>query len=95
VFVAVIIIVITIMITTAYVLGYVSSFGVLVLLLCLGYFKYNLDTETWIVYIVHRNCLLKRVIEGKIEGKVEGARRRGRRRKQLLHDFEEKRRYGI
>jgi hypothetical protein len=37
---------------------------------------------------VPRNCLLKRVNEGKIEGIKRG----GRRTKQLLDDFKEKRR---
>ena len=38
----------------------------------------------WSVHMLRRNCLLKRVIEGKIEGKI----RRGRRRKQPLDDLE-------
>jgi hypothetical protein len=38
-------------------------------------------------HILCRNCLLKRVIEGKIEGKIEVTGRRGRRRKQLLDDL--------
>jgi hypothetical protein len=44
----------------------------------------------WIGHILHRNCLLKRVIEGKLEGRTG---RRGRRRKQRLDDLKEKRRY--
>jgi hypothetical protein len=40
-------------------------------------------------HILRRNCLLKRVIEGK----VEGTRRRGRRRKQLLDDLKGARGY--
>jgi hypothetical protein len=40
-----------------------------------------------------RNCLLKRVIEGKIEGRIEVTGRRGRRRKQLLDDLNETRGY--
>jgi hypothetical protein len=47
----------------------------------------------WIGHILHRNCLLKHVIEGKLEGKIEMMGRRGRRRKQLLDDLKEKRRY--
>jgi hypothetical protein len=35
---------------------------------------------TWIGHILRRNCLLKRVIEGKLEGKIEMKGRRGRRR---------------
>jgi len=40
-------------------------------------------------YILHRNCLLKQVIEAKIEGNIQRAERRGRRYKQLLDDFKE------
>jgi hypothetical protein len=38
---------------------------------------------------LHRNCLLKHILEGKIRR----TRRRGRRRKQLLNDLNEARRY--
>jgi len=41
----------------------------------------------WICHVLHRNCLLKRVIEGRIE--VMG--RMVRRHKQLLDEFTEKR----
>jgi len=34
----------------------------------------------WFGHILRRNCLLKRVIEGKIEGRIEVRGRRGRRR---------------
>jgi hypothetical protein len=44
----------------------------------------------WIGHILHGNCLLKHVIEGKIEGRIEVMGRRGRRRKQLLDDLKEK-----
>jgi hypothetical protein len=47
----------------------------------------------WIGHILHRNCPLKHVIEGKIEGKIEVMGRRGRRCKQLLDDFKEVREY--
>jgi hypothetical protein len=47
----------------------------------------------WIGHILRRNCLLKRLIEGKLGGRIEMAGRRGRRRKQLLDDLREKRRY--
>jgi hypothetical protein len=47
----------------------------------------------WIGHILHRNCLLKHVIEGKLEGRIEMTGRRGRRRKKLLDDLKEKRRY--
>jgi hypothetical protein len=42
----------------------------------------------WIGHILHRNCLLKHIIEGKISR----TRRRRRRRKQLLDDLKEARR---
>jgi hypothetical protein len=32
----------------------------------------------WIGHVLHRNCLLKHVIEGKLEGRVEMTGRRGR-----------------
>jgi hypothetical protein len=44
----------------------------------------------WIGHILHRNCLLKHVIEGKLEGRGKMTGRRGRRRKQLLDDVKEK-----
>jgi hypothetical protein len=47
----------------------------------------------WIGHILRRNCLLKRVIEGKLEGRIEMRGRRGRRRKHILDDLKEKRRY--
>jgi hypothetical protein len=47
----------------------------------------------WIGHILHRNCLLKHVIEGKLEGRIEMTGRRGRRRKQLLDDLKENKRY--
>jgi hypothetical protein len=45
----------------------------------------------WIGHILRRNCLLKRVIEGKIEGRMEVMGRRGRRCTQLLNDLRETR----
>ena len=45
----------------------------------------------WIGHILRRNCLLKRVIEGKIKGEMEVTRRRGRRRKKLLDDLKDRR----
>jgi len=33
----------------------------------------------WIGHMLHRNCLLKHVIEGKVEGRIEVTGRRGRR----------------
>jgi hypothetical protein len=47
----------------------------------------------WIGYILRRNCLLQRVIEGKIKGGIEVTGRRGRRRRNLLDDFKERRGY--
>jgi hypothetical protein len=47
----------------------------------------------WIGHILHRNCLLKQVIEGKIKGGMEMTGGRGRRRKKLLDDFKERRGY--
>ena len=44
----------------------------------------------WIGHILRRNCLLKRVIEGKIKGEMEVTRRRGRRRKKLLDDLKDR-----
>jgi hypothetical protein len=47
----------------------------------------------WVGHILRRNCLLKRVIEGKIEGMIKVKGRQGKRRKQLLDDLKEKRGY--
>ena len=44
-------------------------------------------------HILHRNCLLKQVIEGKIKGEMEVTRRRGRRCKKLLYDLKDRRGY--
>jgi len=49
--------------------------------------------SNWIGHILHRNCLLQRVIEGKIKGGIEVTGRRGRRRKRLLDDLKERRGY--
>jgi hypothetical protein len=49
--------------------------------------------DNFIGHILHRNCLLKHVIEGKIGGSIIVTRRRGRRSKQLLHDVKEIRGY--
>jgi hypothetical protein len=43
----------------------------------------------WIAHILHGNCRLKHVIEGKIREEVTG--RRGRQGKQLLDDYGEER----
>ena len=42
---------------------------------------------------MRRNCLLRRVIEGKIKGGKEVTGRRGRRRRKLLDDLKERRGY--
>jgi hypothetical protein len=47
----------------------------------------------WIGHILRRNCLLKKVIEGKIKGQIEVTRRQGRRRKKLLDDLGDRRGY--
>jgi len=47
----------------------------------------------WIGHILHRNCLIQRVIEGKIKGGIEVTGRRGRRRGKLLDDLKERRGY--
>ena len=47
----------------------------------------------WIGHILHRNCLLQRVIEGKIKGGIEVTGRRGRKRRNLLDDLKERRGY--
>ena len=47
----------------------------------------------WIGHILHRNCLLQRVIEEKIKGGIEVTGRRGRRRRKLLDDLKESRGY--
>jgi hypothetical protein len=45
----------------------------------------------WIGHILHRNCLLKHVIEVKIEeGRIEVTGRRGRRRNTLVDDLQRK-----
>jgi hypothetical protein len=43
-------------------------------------------------HILHRNCLLQKVIEGKVKGGIEVTERRGRRWK-LLDDLKEMRGY--
>ena len=47
----------------------------------------------WTDHNVRRNCLLKKVIEGKIKGEMEVARKRGRRLKKLLDDLKDRRGY--
>ena len=47
----------------------------------------------WIGHILHRNCRLKQVIEGKIKGEMEVTRRRERGRKKLLDDLKNRKGY--
>jgi len=47
----------------------------------------------WIGHILHRNCLLQRVTEGKIQGAIEVTGRQGRRCTKLLDDLKERRGY--
>ena len=47
----------------------------------------------WIGHILHKYCLLQRVIESKIQGGIEVIGRQGRRRRKLLDDLKERRGY--
>jgi hypothetical protein len=47
----------------------------------------------WIGNILHRNCLLQWVIEGKIKGGIEVTGRPGRRHRKLLDDLKERGEY--
>jgi hypothetical protein len=47
----------------------------------------------WIGHILHRNCLLQWVTEGKIQGGIEMIGRQGRRCRKLLDDLKETRKY--
>jgi hypothetical protein len=47
----------------------------------------------WFGHILRRNCLLRKVIEGKIKGWIEVTGRRGKRRRKLLDDLKEMRGY--
>jgi len=47
----------------------------------------------WIGHILHRNCFLQGVIEGKIKEGIEVTGRQGRRRRKLLDDLKERRGY--
>ena len=47
----------------------------------------------WIGHSLRRNCLLKRVIEGKIKGDIEVTGRRGRKRRKLLDELKKRRGY--
>jgi hypothetical protein len=47
----------------------------------------------WFGHILHRNCLLQWVTEGKIQGGIEVTGRQGTRRRKLLDDLKERRGY--
>jgi hypothetical protein len=47
----------------------------------------------WIGHILHRNCHLQQVIEGKLKGGIKVTEIRGRRRGKLLDDLKERRGY--
>jgi hypothetical protein len=49
----------------------------------------------WIGPILCRNCLLRKVIEGRIKGGIEVTGRRGRRRRKLLDGIKERRGYSL
>ena len=51
------------------------------------------EISKWNGHILHINCLLQRVIEGKIKREIEVTGRRGRRRRKLLDDLKERRGY--
>jgi hypothetical protein len=44
---------------------------------------------SWIGQILHRNCLLRHIIEEKVEGRIEVMGRQGRIHKKLMDDLEE------
>jgi hypothetical protein len=47
----------------------------------------------WFGHILHRNCFLKHIIEGKIEGMIDMRGRQGRRCRELLYELKENRGY--
>ena len=53
----------------------------------------NKRKANWIGHILHRNCLLQRVIERKRKRGIEVRGGRGRRRMKLLVDLKERRGY--
>jgi hypothetical protein len=55
--------------------------------------KIRKRNANWVGHILRRNCLLKKVIEGKIKGEIEMTRTRGRRRKKLLDDHKDRREF--
>jgi hypothetical protein len=55
----------------------------------ISYIKIRKRKANWIGHILHRNCLLKQIIEGKIKGEMEVTRRC----KKLLDDRKDTRGY--
>ena len=53
----------------------------------------NKRKANWIGHILHRNCLLQWVTEGKIKWRIEVTGRRGKRRRKQLDDLKERRGY--
>jgi hypothetical protein len=53
----------------------------------------NKRKAKWIGHILHINCILQQVIEGRVKGGIEVTERRGRIRRKLLDDLKERRRY--
>ena len=51
----------------------------------------NRRKADWVGNILHRNCCLKQVVEGKIGEMIEVMGSRGSRSKQLLYDLKEER----
>jgi len=51
----------------------------------------NKRKANWIGHILHRNCLIQRVIEEEIQGGIEVTGRRGIRRRKLLDNLKERR----
>ena len=54
----------------------------------------KLRRANWIGNILHMNCPLRHIIEGKTYGGTEATRKHGRRRKQLLDDLKERKSSG-
>jgi hypothetical protein len=46
-------------------------------------------TANWVGHILHRNCLLKHIIEGNIEGRIEATGRLEQICMQVLNDLKE------
>jgi hypothetical protein len=50
----------------------------------------NKRKASWIGHILRRNCLLRKVIEGKIKEGIDVKGRQGRRSRKLLDDLKER-----